>query len=101
MEHPHGEYLTVVGPDSTMFFLIYPSPSEPPEHLLMTSETFAETSIIRFRADVTAKPQVYGRDTLEPVFKRPGKYVLTIGRKLESEHASQIHKCSIRFAPTK
>ena len=101
MEHPHGEYLTVVGPDSAMFFLIYPDPTEPLEHLLMSSEAFAATPTIRFPADLRAKPFVYGRDTLEPVFKKSGRYVLTIGHKLETEHASQIHKCTIRFAPPK
>jgi hypothetical protein len=101
MEQRHGEYLTLVGPDSTTFFLIYPNPAQPLEVVLMSSETFAETPTIRFPADLRAKPAVSGRDTLEPVFKKAGKYVLTIGHKLESEHASEIHKCAIWFAPPK
>jgi hypothetical protein len=100
MEHPHGEYLTVVGPDSTFFFLISPNP-EPPERLLMSSEAFTETSTIRFPADLTAKPAAYGRDTLEPVFTKLGNYVLTIGHKLETEHYSQVHRCTIRFAASR
>jgi hypothetical protein len=101
MGHPHGEYLTVVGPDSATFFLISPDPAGPSEQVLMSSDAFIETPTIRFPADLRAKPAVYGRDTLEPVFKRLGQYVLTIGHKLETEHASQIHKCAIRFIAPK
>jgi hypothetical protein len=100
MEHPHGEYLTVVGPDSMFFFLIRPDP-EPVERLLMSSNAFADTGAIRFLGDLRAKPAAYGRDTLEPVFTKVGNYILTIGHKLETEHASQIHKCTLRFVPAK
>jgi len=101
MENPHGEYLVVTDPNGTMFYLIYPHPGDFPDYPLPASETFKETPTIRFPATVRAKPQVYGHDTLEAVFHKPGKYVLTIGSKLESEHASQIDKCTIRLVAQK
>lgn len=101
MEAPHGEYLMVTRTDSTNFFLTYPYPREPRNYLLVPSETFAQMPIIRFRATVRAKPRIYGRDTLEPVFNQPGGYVLTIGHNLQSEASSEIYKCTIRLAPEK
>lgn len=101
MQTPHGEYLMVRQPDSTTFFLSYPNPAEGPNFLLVQADSFAEMPMIRFRADVRSRPQVYGRDTFETVFSRPGKYVLTIGHKLESEQSSQIHNCTVRLVPTK
>jgi hypothetical protein len=61
-----------------------------------------KTLITRFRADVRAKPAVYGRDTLEPVFNAAGKYIIEVGDNLESEGGAEfIWKCTIRFDPRK
>ena len=101
MENPHGDYLTATRPDGTMFYLSYPDPNEPPDYLLVPSETFKRMPSIRFRADVKARPAVYGRDALETVFDKPGNYVLTMGSNLETERGSDIYKCTIRYAPKK
>lgn len=98
MTIPHGEYLAVTPPDTTWFYLIYPHP-DPSDHVLESSEAFVDMPTIRFPADLKAKPRVYGRDTLEAVFREAGDYVLRIGRKLESDRASEIHKCTVRFMP--
>lgn len=98
MTVPHGEYLAVTPPDTTWFYLIYPHP-DPSDRVLESSEAFVDMPAIRFPADLKARPRVYGRDTLEAVFREPGDYVLRIGRKLESDRASEIHKCTVRFVP--
>ena len=97
MEYPHGEYLMVRQPDSTLFFLSYPDPREPRNFFLVPADSFVQMPAIRFRADVRSRPRIYGRDTLEPVFTKPGKYVLTIGHKLETGQASEIRTCTIRL----
>jgi hypothetical protein len=97
MRTPHGEYLEVMQPDSTHFYLSYPSPTESRNFILVPSDSFAEMPIIRFKADVRSRPRIYGRDTLERIFNKPGKYVVTIGHKMESEAASEIHRCTIRL----
>jgi len=97
MEVPHGEYLAIIGPDSSMFFLSYPNPTEPRSWFLAQADSFTQMPVIRFRADVRSRPQVYGHDTLESVFTKPGNYVLTVGHKLESEQSSEIQTCTIRL----
>jgi hypothetical protein len=97
MRTPHGEYLKVMQPDSTIFYLSYPDPTESRNFFLVPADSFAEMPIIRFKADVRSRPRIYGRDTLEPVFSKPGKYVVTVGHKMESEAASEIHRCTIRL----
>src|SRR3954469_73803 len=101
MESPHGDYLMVSQPDSTVFFLSYPDSTEPRNFFLVQADSFALMPLVRFRADVKSRPRVYGRDTLETVFSKPGKYTLTIGHKLESEHASELHRCTIRLVAQK
>ena len=101
METPHGEYLTVTRPDNVEFYLSYPGPRESRNFYLVPADSFAQMPTIRFRADVRSRPRIYGRDTLEPVFSKAGKYVLRIGHKLESERASEIHTCTIRFVANK
>jgi hypothetical protein len=101
MEAPHGDYLVVTQPDSTAFFLIYPNPDVSPRFLLMSSEVFAELPQVRFRADIRSKPLAIGRDTLESVFPKPGKYTLMIGQKIESERASGVYRCIVQLLPEK
>jgi hypothetical protein len=101
MEVPHGEYLGVTQPNGTPFYLIRPHPENPPDFSLVPSETFTTMPTIRLAADVRAKPLVYGRDTLEPVFHDPGTYVVEIGSNLESDMGSQIHKCTVRLVAEK
>ena len=101
METPHGEYLTVTRPDSHEIFLAYPQPTEPRNFFLVPGDSFVDMPTIRFRADLKSGRRIDNRDTLEAVFGKPGKYVLTIGHKLESEQSSEIHKCTIRVVSSK
>lgn len=101
METPHGEYLTVTRPDSNEVFLAYPQPTEPRYFFLVPGDSFVDMATIRFRADLKSGRRIDNRDTLEAVFDKPGKYVLTIGHKLESEQSSEIHKCTIRVVSSK
>lgn len=101
MEVPHGEYLVVIQPNGTWFYLVYPHDVDGPNYSLVPSDTFKAMPTIRFRGDVKGKPWVYGRDTLETVFQEPGKYVLETGANIASERGSQIWKCSVRFVPQK
>ncbi|HMG70369.1 MAG TPA: hypothetical protein VK544_04590 [Gemmatimonadaceae bacterium] len=97
MEYPHGEYLMVRQPDGTGFFLTYPDSTKPRYSVLVPADSFVQMPEIRFRADVRSRPFVYGRDTLEPVFTKPGKYVLTIGHKMETGQSSEVYSCTIRL----
>jgi hypothetical protein len=99
MAIPHGEYLMVTQPSGTTFFLVYPHPEDPPDALLASSEAFTQMPMIRLAAAFKARPRVSGRDTLERVFYSPGNYVLETAHNLESERASEIHKCIVRFRP--
>jgi hypothetical protein len=102
-EVPHGGYLVVINPEHASFYLIQPERGRP-ETMgpLGSSEVFMNTLITRFRADVRAKPAIYGRDTLEPVFNAAGKYIIEVGENLESEADDDyIWKCTLRFDPRK
>ena len=99
MAIPHGEYLVVTQPNGTTFFLVYPHREEDAGALLESSDAFAQMPMIRFGVDWKARPQLFGRDTLERIFHEAGSYVVETVHNLESERASQIHKCAVRFVP--
>ena len=100
-EIPHGGWLIVAAPDSTIFELTSPTFMQFRGFApLIDPEAFKETLILRFRADVRTKADVYGRDTLERVFRLPGEYRFTIGENLATEYDEEDPNwhCSIRLA---
>ena len=103
-EVPHGGWLTVVQPDSTTFTLTSPLFDETHRGFtpLVDPEAFKNMLILRFRADIRARPYIYGRDTLEPVFVQPGEYVFTIGENLATEYDEEDPNwhCTVRFIPS-
>lgn len=101
VEIPHGGWLSVEGPDSTFFTLSSPFFHEHyPFSPLVEVEALKQMLILRFRADIRMRPNVYGRDTLEPVFRVPGEYRFTIGENLATEYDEEDPNwhCSIRLA---
>jgi len=97
-EVPHGGWLDVNQPDGTDFRLIGPV-AEAAGYALMDTATFANTLIVRFRADLKSRPYVYGRDTLETVFRVPGDYRFTIGYNLATEYDDEDPNwhCTVRL----
>jgi len=100
METPHGDYLTATQPDKTLFFIVYPRFDDPSRKFsLMPSEEFKTTASLRLPATFRAKPWIYGRDSTETFFSRPGKYVLWVGENLESDINRHAVKCEVVFQP--
>jgi hypothetical protein len=100
METPHGDYLTATQPDKTLFFIVYPRFDDPSRKFsLMPSEEFKTTASLRLPATFRAKPWIYGRDSTEQFFSRPGKYVLWVGENLESDINRHAVKCEVVFQP--
>jgi hypothetical protein len=102
-EVPHGGQLSVAQPDGTTFWLVSPplkSDEGISNYFLSDPETFRNTLILRFRADIRAKPYVYGRDSLEPIFRAPGDYKFTLGENLATEYDEEDPNwhCVVRLA---
>lgn len=102
-EVPHGGWLAVSRPDSTLFMLIEPK-MPAPDSALVDSEAFQNMLILRMRADIRWRPSVYGR-AAESVFSVPGKYVFTIGQNLgteydydEADHVDLDWHCTVQVA---
>jgi hypothetical protein len=99
----------VTKPDNVSAYLTYANPKEPANYMLVQSDTFATMPVIRFRADVSARPYQYGRDTLETLFDLPGKYVFQVGEQMggdydddiDPEAAGIFHRCTIRHVAEK
>lgn len=103
MNTPHGDYLTAKQPGDSLFYIIYPQLNVPRRrYSLMPSDSFKQTPTLRLPADLQAVPWYYGRDTtLAPFFTRPGKYVLTMGEKLEGDFGARAVRCSVTFTGQK
>src|SRR5450759_3083272 len=99
MEIPHGDYLIASQPGDSLFYIIYPQLNVPTrKYSLIPSAEFKQMETLRLPADVKAVPWYAGRDTtVAPLFPRSGKYVLTIGEKLEGDNA-RAASCTVTFS---
>lgn len=88
-EVPHGGQLNVRAPDGTDFYLVVPPQWDTLAVSLMPTDTFKTTLITRFRADIRGHPFVNGRDTLEPIFLKPGRYTFQLADNLGTEFDSE------------
>lgn len=98
MNTPHGEYLIATQPGDSLFYIVYPQFNDPQRrYSLMPSDSFKQIATLRVPADTRAVPWYYGRiTTLAPLFPRPGKYVLTMGERLEGGEARAV-RCNVTF----
>lgn len=104
LPRPHGPYLAVQAPDSTMYFLVFPAgrDSSPGARLsLMPADSFVSLASLRLPVrDLRAVPWVFGRDSAEIVFARPGLYRVLVAHDLETD-APIIQACSVRYISNK
>jgi hypothetical protein len=104
-EVPHGGQLSVSAPDSTNFYLVFPPDWDKQSVTLMPTDTFANALITRFRGDIRGRPRVYGRDTLEPIFRKPGRYTFFLASNLATDYDTDeeedraVWKCTITLLP--
>jgi hypothetical protein len=99
MKIPHGDYLIASQPGDSLFYIIYPQLNVPTrKYSLIPSAEFMQMETLRLPADVKAVPWYAGRDTtVAPLFPRSGKYVLTMGEKLEGDNA-RAASCTVAFS---
>jgi hypothetical protein len=99
MNTPHGDYLIATQPGDSLFYVIYPQLNvQSRKYSLMPPEELKQMETLRLPADVKAVPWYAGRDTtVAPLFPRSGKYVLTMGEKLEGSHARGA-SCTVTFS---
>jgi hypothetical protein len=98
---PHGGELMLLTPGDVYFSLVDPQPRDPTwKYSIVPSEDFKTMSTLKVPADIRLPPLVYGKDTIpEPVFSRPGQYMLQMGDKLESDHTGPPYICNVMFTP--
>jgi len=98
MSTPHGEYLVIVAPDSTLLFVVYPQLGRPTNHSLVPSGEFRSLPSIRLVAgEARALPWVYGRDTTEQIFGRSGHYTVFVGDELETDADVPVSRCGVEY----
>jgi len=102
MGTPHGDQLSIHSPDRTTYSLVYPTVGKMRRNYsLISSEEFRKIGILPLTDDVRAIPLVKGRDTiLEPVFTKPGKYLIVMGENLASEETYRRTYCTVTFSPS-
>lgn len=101
MAVPHGDALSVERPDGWSFKLVAPRVEGVANYSIVPSDAFANMPMIRFRGDIRSQPFVYGHDTVETIFSRPGKYVFRVGSNLNSDVGRDVRDCTIRLVPVR
>jgi hypothetical protein len=99
METPHAGEMELKTPDNISYGLV-PGPGlAKGNRSLAPSETFKTMSTLKVPADIRMIPEIYGRDTPEVVFSRPGQYVVMMGQNLHSDYTERPYICKITFSP--
>lgn len=98
-EVPHGGWLAVQDPTNVFYHFTAPFPREKGYRVVVDPEAFKNMLILRFRADIKLRPYVYGHDTTETVFRKPGTYTFTIGENLATEYDDEDPNwhCAVQF----
>lgn len=100
MGSPHGDMLSIHAPDNrTVYSLEEPTYGKGRRNYsLIPPEEFRKVATFPVPADVRAIALVVGRDTIpEPVFTKPGKYMVVMGENLASDYSNRSSNCSVTF----
>jgi hypothetical protein len=102
MTPPHGSSVMAVGPDTTPYIIVFHgegSPDRAQRKSLVPPDSFARFTELNIDpATFMAGVWVFGRDTNELLFRKPGFYRLIVGSDLETDGPSYA-ECLVRYAP--
>ena len=100
MGQPHGSSLFISGPDGTPFIVVFhPGTDRGARQSMMTPDKFKQLDEVSLKvSDFKAGVWVFGRDTNENVFVKPGTYRVRIGDDLETDGPSYA-ECLVSYRP--
>lgn len=99
---PHGRSFHIATPDGTPFIVIFHGEGQPDRgqrRSLVPPDSFAKLTRLALPVgSLSAGAWVFGRDTNERVFVRPGFYRLRVGSDMESD-GPVYAECVVRLRP--
>ena len=102
-QSPHPQYLGVIDPEGSFFYLVYPA-SEATEGLkpLLDSRKFIHLDHLDIPiANLKADPYKYGVMENQPVFNKSGTYTFILGENLHTDHPSvPINRIKVAYKHT-
>ena len=102
MPTPHGPTMMAIAPDSTQYLVVFHGEGgadRARKKSLAPPETFAKTPELNLDPKLmTAAPRVFGRDTNEALFTKPGGYRLIVGSDLETD-GPRYAECVVQYQP--
>jgi len=99
MPTPHGDYLIIVAPNGGQFFIIYPNP-DPHMASLVDSREFATMATFSARLDsMRGWSWAVGSDSLQLPFRAPGTYEIVVAANWETDQATDVRRCQLRYRP--
>jgi hypothetical protein len=104
MPTPHGPTMMAIAPDSTQYLVVFHGEGQPDRakrKSFAPPETFAKTPEINLDPKlVTAGAWVFGRDTNELLFTKPGVYRLLVGSDMETD-GPRYAECLVQYEPNR
>jgi hypothetical protein len=100
MGQPHGSSMFISGPDQTPFIVVFhPGSDRGARQSMMTPERFKALDEIGLKVSTfKAGVWVFGRDTNENVFVKPGTYRIRVGDDMETDGPSYA-ECLVTYRP--
>jgi len=102
MTQPHGASLYAVAPDTALYVIVFHGEGRPDltqRRSLMPPDSFATVNELRLPVRTqTAGVWVFGRDTNELLFRKPGMYRVIVGTDLQTD-GPVYAECHVRYVP--
>lgn len=100
MDVPHGGTFMIASPDNTPYLVTFVPGADMVRRVsLMSPDSFSNLAELKIDPGTfSAGPHVFGRDTNELVFRRPGGYRLLVGSELMTD-GPDYAECLVRFRP--
>jgi hypothetical protein len=98
MRVPHGRELSVQNPAGDFFMLVLANPDAADGPMLMPAAAFRTLAEVRLPvASLRARPFVFGRDSTELVFARPGPYQVHVAEVLNTDDGTPVSTCTVQL----
>lgn len=99
-KQPHPAELSIEAPDGTIYFLVY----EPNATMGARQAPLVEKAAFRkkreLKLDVSkaiTSPLIYGRDSNERIFQKPGRYTVVLADNIQSDADQDVYRCRINL----
>jgi hypothetical protein len=96
---PHPAELSIQAPDGTSYLLVYDRGAAAIEQTpLVDKDSFRKMIKLKLRVSTAmGSPLVYGHDSNEFIFRKPGAYKVVLANVIQSDVIQDVYRCEVNL----